>query len=60
MTQWVHMSHMLPFLPDQTINDLYPPATFPIEARHFLAEWIESQRWYEMHIDTHSCNYCSN
>lgn len=59
MTQWVHMSHMLPFLPDQTINELYPPATFPIEARHFLAEWIESQRWYETHADTRSCNYCN-
>lgn len=53
MSQWVHMSHMLPFLSDQTINELYPPATFPIEARHFLAEWIESQRWYETHTDTH-------
>lgn len=47
MTQWVNMSQLLPFLPDHIINDLYPPTTFPIEARHFLAEWVESQRWYE-------------
>lgn len=53
MAQWVNMSQLLPFLSDQTINDLYPPTTFPIEARHFLAEWVESQRWYE------TCPACS-
>nr|AAO22057.1 STAT6 [Tetraodon fluviatilis] len=51
MTQWLHMSHMLPFLPDQTINNLYPPTTFPIEVRHFLAEWIESQRWEDFTLE---------
>ncbi|XP_003963141.1 signal transducer and activator of transcription 6 isoform X1 [Takifugu rubripes] len=51
MTQWVNMSQLLPFLPDQTINDLYPPTTFPIEARHFLAEWVESQRWEDFTLD---------
>lgn len=45
MAQWMHMSQMIHCLPDDTINNLYPPSAFPIEVRHFLAEWIESQRW---------------
>ncbi|XP_078111044.1 signal transducer and activator of transcription 6 isoform X2 [Sander vitreus] len=45
MAQWIHMSQMIPCLPDDTLNNLYPPSAFPIEVRHFLAEWIESQRW---------------
>ncbi|XP_028438130.1 signal transducer and activator of transcription 6 isoform X2 [Perca flavescens] len=45
MAQWIHMSQMIQCLPDDTLNNLYPPSAFPIEVRHFLAEWIESQRW---------------
>ncbi|XP_042347505.1 signal transducer and activator of transcription 6 [Plectropomus leopardus] len=45
MAQWLHMSQMIQCLSDDTVNNLYPPAAFPIEVRHFLAEWIESQRW---------------
>ncbi|XP_049920510.1 signal transducer and activator of transcription 6 isoform X1 [Epinephelus moara] len=45
MAQWIHMSQLIPCLSDETVNNLYPPAAFPIEVRHFLAEWIESQRW---------------
>uniref|UniRef100_A0A8C9YZ17 Signal transducer and activator of transcription n=1 Tax=Sander lucioperca TaxID=283035 RepID=A0A8C9YZ17_SANLU len=45
MAQWIHMSQMIQCLPDETLNNLYPPTAFPIEVRHFLAEWIESQRW---------------
>uniref|UniRef100_A0A7N8XC16 Signal transducer and activator of transcription n=1 Tax=Mastacembelus armatus TaxID=205130 RepID=A0A7N8XC16_9TELE len=39
------MSQLIPCLPDDTVNNLYPPPAFPIEVRHFLADWIESQRW---------------
>ncbi|XP_056278586.1 signal transducer and activator of transcription 6 isoform X2 [Pseudoliparis swirei] len=45
MAQWTHMSQMLQGLTDDTINNLYPPNAFPIEVRHFLAEWIERQPW---------------
>uniref|UniRef100_A0A7N8YPG2 Signal transducer and activator of transcription n=1 Tax=Mastacembelus armatus TaxID=205130 RepID=A0A7N8YPG2_9TELE len=45
MAQWLHMSQLIPCLPDDTVNNLYPPPAFPIEVRHFLADWIESQRW---------------
>uniref|UniRef100_A0A4W6ELY8 Signal transducer and activator of transcription n=1 Tax=Lates calcarifer TaxID=8187 RepID=A0A4W6ELY8_LATCA len=45
MAQWLHMSQLIQRLPDVTVNNLYPPTAFPIEVRHFLAEWIESQRW---------------
>ncbi|XP_068453442.1 signal transducer and activator of transcription 6 isoform X2 [Clinocottus analis] len=45
MAQWKHMSQMIQCLPHDTINDLYPPNGFPIEVRHFLADWIEIQRW---------------
>ncbi|XP_033942843.1 signal transducer and activator of transcription 6 [Pseudochaenichthys georgianus] len=45
MAQWIHMSQMIQRLSDDTVNNLYPQTAFPIEVRHFLAEWIESQRW---------------
>ncbi|XP_068600291.1 signal transducer and activator of transcription 6 [Brachionichthys hirsutus] len=51
MAQWIHMSQLIPCLPDETINNLYPPAAFPIEVRHFLAEWIEGQRWEDFAIE---------
>ncbi|XP_008316429.1 signal transducer and activator of transcription 6 isoform X2 [Cynoglossus semilaevis] len=46
MTQWQHMSHIIQMsLSDEAVNNLYPQNAFPIEVRHFLAEWIENQRW---------------
>lgn len=58
MAQWLHMSQMLQCLSDDTINSLYPPNAFPIEVRHFLAEWIERQRWYDTNAGAHArCNY---
>uniref|UniRef100_A0A3Q3VX74 STAT transcription factor protein interaction domain-containing protein n=1 Tax=Mola mola TaxID=94237 RepID=A0A3Q3VX74_MOLML len=51
MAQWIHMSQMLQCLSDDTINSLYPPNAFPIEVRHFLAEWIERQRWEELSLE---------
>ncbi|XP_041654703.1 signal transducer and activator of transcription 6 [Cheilinus undulatus] len=51
MAQWMHMSQMILCLPDDTINNLYPPSAFPIEVRQFLAEWIEGQRWEEFSLE---------
>ncbi|XP_010746597.3 signal transducer and activator of transcription 6 [Larimichthys crocea] len=51
MAQWSHMSQMIQCLPDETINNLYPPNAFPIEVRHFLADWIESQRWDDFEME---------
>lgn len=45
MAQWSLMTQLIQFLPHETTNNLYPSDTFPIEVRHFLAEWIEQQRW---------------
>ncbi|XP_034445683.1 signal transducer and activator of transcription 6 [Hippoglossus hippoglossus] len=45
MAQWQHMSQLIQCLSDEIVNNLYPPNAFPIEVRHFIAEWIESQRW---------------
>uniref|UniRef100_UPI0037E9265E signal transducer and activator of transcription 6 n=1 Tax=Semicossyphus pulcher TaxID=241346 RepID=UPI0037E9265E len=51
MAQWMHMSQMILCLPDETVNNLYPPNAFPIEVRQFLAEWIESQRWDDFSLE---------
>ncbi|XP_075951385.1 signal transducer and activator of transcription 6 isoform X1 [Anarhichas minor] len=51
MAQWLRISQMLQCLPDDTINNLYPPSAFPIEVRHFLAEWIERQRWDDFALE---------
>ncbi|XP_020503925.1 signal transducer and activator of transcription 6 isoform X1 [Labrus bergylta] len=51
MAQWMHMSQMILCLPDETVNNLYPPTAFPIEVRQFLAEWIESQRWDDFSLE---------
>uniref|UniRef100_A0AAQ6AK11 Signal transducer and activator of transcription n=1 Tax=Amphiprion ocellaris TaxID=80972 RepID=A0AAQ6AK11_AMPOC len=51
MAQWIHMYQMLQCLPDDTVNSLYPPATFPIEVRHYGADWIESQRWEDFSME---------
>lgn len=52
MAQWLHMSQLIQCLSDEQVNNLYPPSAFPIEVRHFLAEWIETQRWYVYTIHT--------
>ncbi|KAK5894584.1 hypothetical protein CesoFtcFv8_011262 [Champsocephalus esox] len=51
MAQWIHMSQMIQRLSDDTVNNLYPLTAFPIEVRHFLAEWIESQRWDDFALE---------
>ncbi|XP_047435770.1 signal transducer and activator of transcription 6 [Mugil cephalus] len=51
MAQWAHMSNLLQCLPDDTVNTLYPPSTFPIEVRHYISEWIESQRWEDFALE---------
>ncbi|XP_077456784.1 signal transducer and activator of transcription 6 [Stigmatopora argus] len=45
MAQWRCMSHLIQYLPVETMNDLYPSSTFAIEVRHFLSDWIEEQNW---------------
>lgn len=45
------MSQMIQYLPDDTVNSLYPPNAFPIEVRHFLADWIEHQRWEDFELE---------
>ncbi|KAM9855801.1 signal transducer and activator of transcription 6 isoform 2-T2 [Aulostomus maculatus] len=52
MAQWTRISQLIQYLPDQTINDLYPSATFAIEIRHFLSDWIEQQRWEDFTLDS--------
>lgn len=47
----MHMTQMIQFLPGQTVNDLYPSNSFPIEVRHFLADWIEKQRWEDFVLE---------
>ncbi|XP_071775972.1 signal transducer and activator of transcription 6 [Centroberyx gerrardi] len=51
MAQWTQMTQLIQYLSDQTVNELYPSATFPIEVRHFLSEWIEEQRWEDFELE---------
>ncbi|XP_076027986.1 signal transducer and activator of transcription 6 [Genypterus blacodes] len=51
MAQWKQMSQLIQHLSYQTLNDLYPSSTFPIEVRYFLAEWIEEQRWEDFDLE---------
>ncbi|XP_068996980.1 signal transducer and activator of transcription 6 [Embiotoca jacksoni] len=51
MTQWMNITPMLQCLSDETVSSLYPPATFPIEVRHYLSEWIESQNWEDFALE---------
>uniref|UniRef100_A0A672K5L5 Signal transducer and activator of transcription n=1 Tax=Sinocyclocheilus grahami TaxID=75366 RepID=A0A672K5L5_SINGR len=44
MALWAQMTPQLQYLPTQTLNELYPD-TFPLDVRHYLASWIEEQRW---------------
>ncbi|MEQ2230123.1 hypothetical protein ILYODFUR_026030, partial [Ilyodon furcidens] len=51
MAQWREMTFLLNIMDDQTISSLYPAATFPIEFRHYLASWIEEQRWEDFSLE---------
>uniref|UniRef100_A0A3B4BJP9 SH2 domain-containing protein n=1 Tax=Periophthalmus magnuspinnatus TaxID=409849 RepID=A0A3B4BJP9_9GOBI len=42
MAQWSQMTQLFQYLSHEMVNDLYP-STFPIDVRHYLAEWIEQQ-----------------
>lgn len=44
MAQWSQMTQLFQYLSHEMVNELYP-AKFPIDVRHFLAEWIEQQIW---------------
>lgn len=46
MALWMQISQKLPYFPSETLVELYPSETFPIDVRHYLANWIEEQRWY--------------
>ncbi|XP_072512625.1 signal transducer and activator of transcription 6 [Salminus brasiliensis] len=51
MALWMQISQQLPNLSNQTLNELYPDA-FPIDVRHYLANWIEDQRWEDFNVDS--------
>uniref|UniRef100_A0A3B4BKM8 SH2 domain-containing protein n=1 Tax=Periophthalmus magnuspinnatus TaxID=409849 RepID=A0A3B4BKM8_9GOBI len=46
MAQWSQMTQLFQYLSHEMVNDLYP-STFPIDVRHYLAEWIEQQMWWD-------------
>uniref|UniRef100_A0A8C1A4C8 Signal transducer and activator of transcription 6, interleukin-4 induced n=2 Tax=Cyprinus carpio TaxID=7962 RepID=A0A8C1A4C8_CYPCA len=50
MALWAQMTPQLQFLPTQILNELYPD-TFPLDVRHYLASWIEEQRWENFDVD---------
>ncbi|XP_016315951.1 signal transducer and activator of transcription 5B-like [Sinocyclocheilus anshuiensis] len=50
MALWAQMTPQLQYLPTQTLNELYPD-TFPLDVRHYLASWIEEQRWENFDVD---------
>ncbi|RXN11723.1 signal transducer and activator of transcription 5B-like isoform X1 [Labeo rohita] len=50
MALWAQMTPQLQYLPTQTLNELYPD-TFPLDVRHYLATWIEEQRWENFDVD---------
>ncbi|KAL6483066.1 hypothetical protein MHYP_G00079380 [Metynnis hypsauchen] len=50
MALWMQISQQLPHLTNQTLSELYPD-TFPIDVRHYLANWIEEQRWEDFDLD---------
>ncbi|KAM4563255.1 signal transducer and activator of transcription 6 [Odontesthes bonariensis] len=51
MAQWKHMSQILQDLSGETVTQLYPADTFPIEVRHYIADWIESHRWEDFALE---------
>uniref|UniRef100_A0A673N7K8 Signal transducer and activator of transcription n=1 Tax=Sinocyclocheilus rhinocerous TaxID=307959 RepID=A0A673N7K8_9TELE len=50
MALWAQMTPKLQYLPTETLNELYPD-TFPLDVRHYLASWIEEQRWENFDVD---------
>uniref|UniRef100_A0A8C1G945 Signal transducer and activator of transcription n=2 Tax=Cyprinus carpio TaxID=7962 RepID=A0A8C1G945_CYPCA len=50
MALWAQMTPRLQYLPTQTLNELYPDS-FPLDVRHYLASWIEEQRWETFDVD---------
>lgn len=50
MALWAQMTPQLQYLPTQTLNELYPD-TFPLDIRHYLANWIEEQAWENFNVD---------
>uniref|UniRef100_A0A4W4EAS8 Signal transducer and activator of transcription n=1 Tax=Electrophorus electricus TaxID=8005 RepID=A0A4W4EAS8_ELEEL len=51
MALWMQISQQLPNLSNQTLMELYPDS-FPIDVRHYLANWIEEQRWEDFDTDS--------
>lgn len=50
MALWAQMTPQLQFLSTQILNELYPD-TFPLDVRHYLASWIEEQKWENFDVD---------
>ncbi|CAL8323459.1 unnamed protein product [Merluccius merluccius] len=51
MAQWGLITKLLPYMSTESIDDLYPQATFPIYVRYLLADWIERQRWEDFELE---------
>ncbi|XP_062397256.1 signal transducer and activator of transcription 6 [Sardina pilchardus] len=51
MAQWEQMKLLVQRLPTQALSELYPPSTFPMDVRHYLASWIEDQPWEEFDVE---------
>ncbi|XP_060794408.1 signal transducer and activator of transcription 6 isoform X2 [Neoarius graeffei] len=51
MALWMQISQKLPYFLNETLLELYPTETFPIDVRHYLANWIEEQRWEDFDVD---------
>uniref|UniRef100_A0A8C6Q1M5 Signal transducer and activator of transcription n=1 Tax=Nothobranchius furzeri TaxID=105023 RepID=A0A8C6Q1M5_NOTFU len=47
MARWVQIEHLLRLLASDQRQDLYSMYNFPIEARYYLRDWIQIQRWYD-------------
>ncbi|XP_012991812.1 signal transducer and activator of transcription 6 isoform X1 [Esox lucius] len=50
MAQWAQMKQLIPYLPTQALNELYPNS-FPMDVRCYLANWIEEQRWEDFDLE---------
>ncbi|XP_051961263.1 signal transducer and activator of transcription 6 [Xyrauchen texanus] len=50
MALWKQMTLQLQYMSTQTLNELYPD-TFPLDIRHYLADWIEEQAWENFNVD---------
>ncbi|MCI4387269.1 hypothetical protein PGIGA_G00072160 [Pangasianodon gigas] len=51
MALWMQISQKLPYFTNETLVELYPTDTFPIDVRHYLASWIEEQRWEDFDVN---------